>query len=63
MSEKRTATPILWQAIHILSQEINSEDGVANASLSEAAMRLEELYYENQVLQMKIESLESKVDE
>ncbi len=33
--------------MYILVKDIQSEDGVANAAIFEAAQRLEELYYEN----------------
>ena len=39
----RTRTPILIAAMRLLSKEIQSEDGVANAAIAEAADRLEEL--------------------
>ena len=39
----RTRTPILIAAMRLLAQEIQSEDGVANAAIAEAADRLEEL--------------------
>lgn len=40
----RTDTKILIQAMHILAEQIDSEDGVANAAIAEAGQRLEELY-------------------
>ena len=40
----RTDTKILIQAMHILSEQIESEDGVANGAILEASYRLEELY-------------------
>lgn len=40
----RTDTKILIQAMHILSEQMESEDGVANAAIAEAGQRLEELY-------------------
>lgn len=43
MSELRTSTKILASAMRKLSREIQSEDGVAEAAISEAAGRLEEL--------------------
>jgi hypothetical protein len=33
--------------MYILAKDIQSEDGVANAAILEAAQRLEELYKEN----------------
>lgn len=40
----RSDTPTLIAAMWILSRDIQSEDGVANAAIAEAAMRLEELH-------------------
>ena len=39
----RTRTPILISAMRLLAQEIQSEDGVANAAIAEAGNRLSEL--------------------
>jgi hypothetical protein len=44
----RTKTEILIKALQILSDEIDSEDGVANAAILEASQRLEELNQKNQ---------------
>lgn len=38
----RTSTPILAKAMRRLAAEIDSPDGVANAAILEAALRLEE---------------------
>ena len=38
----RTSTETLIAAMRILSQDIQSEDGAANAAVAEAAQRLEE---------------------
>ena len=38
-----TRTPILVSAMRLLAQEIQSEDGVANAAIAEAGNRLSEL--------------------
>ena len=43
----RTTTETLIKALCILAKDIQSEDGVANAAILEAAQRLEELYKEN----------------
>lgn len=40
----RTDTKILIQAMHHLANDIQSEDGVANAAIGEAGYRLEELH-------------------
>lgn len=39
----RTSDPILIKALRILSADIQSDDGVANAAISEGALRLQEL--------------------
>ncbi len=39
----RTPNDILISALRILAEEIQSEDGVANACIAEAADRIEEL--------------------
>ena len=39
----RTPDHILIKALHILSTDIQSEDGVANAAIAEGALRLSEL--------------------
>jgi len=41
MKTPRTPTPILIEALRILSRDIQSEDGVANAAIAEAADRIE----------------------
>ena len=38
----KTSTETLIAAMRILSQDIQSDDGVANAAIAEAAQRLEE---------------------
>lgn len=43
MTEPRSSTDTLITALMILSRDIETEDGVANAALAEAAMRLGEL--------------------
>jgi hypothetical protein len=39
----KTSTPIIISAMRILARDIQTDDGVANAAISEAADRLEEL--------------------
>ncbi len=46
----RTDTETLAAAMRILSVDIQSGDGVANAAIAEAAERLMELHEENQAL-------------
>lgn len=43
MTTQHSSTRTLASAVRILSQEIASPDGVANAALAEASQRLEEL--------------------
>ena len=43
----KSSTETLIKAMYILANDIQSEDGVANAAILEAAQRLEELYKEN----------------
>lgn len=40
----KTSTPILISAMRILARDIQTDDGVANAAISEAADRLQELH-------------------
>lgn len=47
MNPPRTDTAILARAMRLLSHDIQSDDGVANAAVFEAAERLEELLREN----------------
>ncbi len=47
----KSSTATLIKALEILSQEIQSEDGVANAALAEAADRLKSL--NNTVIELK----------
>ena len=42
----RTKTETLIAAMRILSQNIESDDGIANATIAEAADRIEELFSE-----------------
>ena len=43
----KSSTETLIKAMYTLVRDIQSEDGVANAAIFEAAQRLEELHYEN----------------
>ena len=40
----RTSTPILIKALEILSQDIESKDGVANTAILEAAQRMKAMH-------------------
>ena len=50
----KSSTKTLIKAMYILSNDIRSEDGIANAAILEAAQRLEELYKENLELKQRI---------
>lgn len=52
----RTDTTTLVKALRILSIDIESEDGVTNAAIAEAADRLEELHEINRTLSEAIEA-------
>ena len=43
----RTSTETLIKSLNILASDIKSEDGIANAAISECALRIEELNKEN----------------
>ncbi len=43
----KSSTETLIKAMYTLANDIQSEDGVTNAAIFEAAQRLEELYKEN----------------
>lgn len=47
----QTSTPILIKALEILSKDIQSNDGVANATILEASIRLKEL--DNRVIELE----------
>ena len=50
----RTKNETLVKALRILVEDIQSEDGVANACIAEAASRIDEL--DKEVLQLKMEN-------
>jgi len=55
----KSSTETLIKALHILSNEIKTDDGVVNAALSEAAYRMEELQSNNlKMLDMLKECME-----
>ena len=53
MNYPRSETKVIIGALRILVNDIQSEDGVANACIAEAAMRLEEL--QNRIKQLEFE--------
>lgn len=59
---EKTDTPYLVAALRVLSDEIHSDDGVANAAIAEAADRLEALYWECISCHSTIESLENRIN-
>jgi hypothetical protein len=56
----RTDVNILISALKILSDEILSDDGVANAVILESSMTMRELYEENKALKGIIEAYNKK---
>lgn len=50
----RTPNDILISALRILADDIQSEDGLANACIAEAADRIEELARSNAALQQYV---------
>jgi hypothetical protein len=57
MSSPRSSTETIINALRILSMDIESEDGVANAVIAEAADRLEELH--NSIPSIEIKEINS----
>lgn len=55
----RSSTETLVKALRILARDIQSDDGVANAAIAEAADRLAELERENAALRDDKERLDS----
>lgn len=58
----KSSTAILIKALHALAGDIQSEDGVANAVVAEAAQRIEELAEIQQFLEWKIAVLTDGTD-
>lgn len=54
---------ILIEALHILSNDIQSQDGVANACITEAANRMKELLNEITVLKCQLREKEMLLDD
>lgn len=54
-TEIRTKTEILVYALKILSNEIQSEDGIANTAILEGAQRLDELNKKNGKMRRALE--------
>jgi hypothetical protein len=62
MNTPRSSTETLINALRILSRDIDSEDGVANAAISEAADRLEELHNSSLAAVKDIEAEDDGLD-
>ena len=58
----KTETTVLVAAMRTLADEIQSDDGVANAAIAEAADRLEALYWECISCHSTIENLENRIN-
>ena len=63
MSAPRTETGVLAEALRLLSRDIQSEDGVANMAIAEAAERLMELQAENKALRKALRCVEDLISE
>ena len=59
----RTQIEILVKAMHILANDIQSDDGVANAAIYEAAQRLEEQNQRIKRLEEALTWYESKAED
>jgi hypothetical protein len=58
---RKTDTKTLIEALHILARDIQSEDGVANACITEGAQRIAELDARVQYLEGFAEGLRRRV--
>jgi hypothetical protein len=59
----KTDDYILIEALNILSKDIQSQDGVANACISEAANRMKELLNEITILKCQLREKEMLLDD
>lgn len=59
----KTDDYILIEALHILSKDIQSQDGVANACIAEAANRMKELLNEITILKCQLREKEMLLDD
>ena len=57
MMTKKTNTKTLIEAMRILARDIQSDDGVANGAISEAADRMEELQAQRDQLREALERI------
>ena len=60
MTSQRTSTLVLAEALFELARTIQSDDGIANAVIAEAAHRLREQHADINVLTVKLEATRSK---
>lgn len=63
MSEPRTSTDTLIKAMTILARQIKSDDGVANAAIAEASIRLKEQRDRIASLEGELEAIKSTARE
>ena len=59
----KTDDYILIEALNILSKDIQSQDGVANACIAEAANRMKELLNEITILKCQLREKEMLLDD
>ena len=60
MMPQRTSTLVLAEALFELARTIQSDDGIANAVIAEAAQRLREQHADINVLTVKLNATRSK---
>lgn len=58
----QSSTATLIKALHALSKDIQTDDGVVNACLTEAAYRMQELVDIQQFLEWKIAAMVDGID-
>lgn len=62
MSEHKTDSETLVSALRILANDIQSNDGIANACVAEAADRIEELSNELKEIEVIVGEIESRIN-
>lgn len=62
MSDPKSPDSTIITALRIIARDLDSEDGVPNLALLEAANRVQELVAENKLLHDRIEELEAEKD-
>lgn len=53
----KSSTQTLIKALHILSEDIQSQDGIANVAIAEAAYCLQDLHDENEMLKNALKNI------